>query len=338
VAGDRSSRHKEVAAIGYAISAATRLLWLPVGGAVSGVAVLVGVERAGKGIRTAPRDALISLSATREAQGYAFGIHRALDAAGAMLGPLVAFAVLARAPERFDLVFAISFAAAMAGLAVLFLGVENVPAPEDGHAERRQRLSLVDSLSPLRDHGFRRIVLSGSTLGLVSVSDAFLYLALRDQAAIGASLIPLLFSFTSLSYLIAAVPVGRLADRLGRARVFLTGHVLLLVAYGCMGWPRGYGVWLGPIALGIYYAATDGVLNALASPHLPARLRGSGLALLGTCTSLARLLASLGVGWLWALIGAQQTLVTFGAGLGIAILFATVTLRPSWRTRGEGAT
>ena len=324
VAGDRFGRHKEVAAVGYAVSAATRLAWLPVGASVSGITTLVALDRVGKGIRTAPRDALISLSATPATLGHAFGIHRALDAAGAMVGPLLAFVILSRSPERFDLVFVTSFAAAMLGLAILFLGVENVAIGDEQGP--RPRPTLAETFSPLRNVAFRRIVVGGSALGLMSVSDAFLYLALREQSAMDASVIPLLFSFTSLSYLVGSAPIGRVADHVGRARVFLAGHGLLVLAYVGAGWLGGYGVWLVPLALGGYYAATDGVLNALASPHLPARLRGSGLAVLGTSTSLARLAASLGVGWVWTSVGPQQTLAGFGVGLVIAISVASLAL------------
>jgi hypothetical protein len=326
VAGDRFGRHKEVAAVGYAISAATRLAWLSVGAAPSGVAALVGLDRGGKGIRTAPRDALISLSATPATLGYAFGIHRALDAAGAMLGPLIAFALLARAPERFDLVFVTSFAAAMVGLAILFLGVENVGGGKDRSSAAQP--SIAEALAPLRDTAFRRLMLGGSVLALVSVSDAFLYLALRENGGVDATAIPLLFSFTSLAYLVGSVPIGRVADQIGRGRVFLAGHALLLLAYAGAGWLGSSGIWLVPIALGGYYAATDGVLSALASPHLPARLRGSGLALLGTATSVARLAASVAVGWMWTSLGPQQTLAGFAFGLTIAIGVASVVLPP----------
>lgn len=324
LAGDRFARHKEVAAAGYAVSAATRLAWLPAGAAVPGVATIVALDRVGKGIRTAPRDALISLSATPATLGHAFGIHRTLDAAGAMLGPFVAFMILARAPERFDLVFVTSFAAAMLGLAILFLGVENVRTGDPLGTVPRP--TVAETLSPLRDVAFRRIVLGGSALALTSVSDAFLYLALREQSAVDAAVLPLLFSFTSLAYLLGSAPIGRVADHVGRARVFLAGHGLLLLAYASAGWLGGHGLWLVPVALGGYYAATDGVLNALASSHLPARLRGSGLAVLGTSTSLARLAASLGVGWVWTAVGPQHALAGFGAGLVIALGFAARTL------------
>ncbi len=109
IAGDRLKRHKELAAAGYAVSAVSRIAWLFVGADPTAIAATVTADRIGKGVRTAPRDALISLSSAREDLGQSFGVHRAMDAAGAMLGPLAAFVVLAAAPQRFDLIFVASF-------------------------------------------------------------------------------------------------------------------------------------------------------------------------------------------------------------------------------------
>src|SRR5919199_636394 len=127
LAADRWRRHKEVAAAGYALSAACKLGLLAAGGAWVAIATAVVLDRAGKGVRTAPRDALISLSSAPAALASAFGVHRALDTAGAMLGPLVAFGLLAVAPNAFDAVFVASFCAALVGLAVLTLFVEPRP-------------------------------------------------------------------------------------------------------------------------------------------------------------------------------------------------------------------
>src|SRR5919197_383228 len=129
--GDRWRRYKEVAAVGYGVSAVCKLAFLPVGAAWTALTWIVFIDRTGKGIRTAPRDALISLSTPRERLGTAFGVHRALDTAGAMLGPFVAFGLLAIAPLAFDAVFAVSFCFAIVGLLVIALFVRNEPAPAE---------------------------------------------------------------------------------------------------------------------------------------------------------------------------------------------------------------
>ena len=122
---DRWRRYKEVAVFGYALSAVCKLGLVAVGSAWTALTAVLVLDRSGKGIRTAPRDAMISLSSEREDLGTAFGVHRALDTAGAMLGPLVAFGLLALVPRAFDAVFVVSFCVAMIGLGLLVLFVKN---------------------------------------------------------------------------------------------------------------------------------------------------------------------------------------------------------------------
>src|SRR5262249_29790786 len=122
---DRLARHKEVAFLGYALSAVCKVGLLAVGSAWGLLAAVVIVDRTGKGIRTAPRDALISLSSDKSQLGLAFGVHRALDTIGAMIGPLIAFALLALLPNAFDAVFVVSLSFALIGLGVLGLFVQN---------------------------------------------------------------------------------------------------------------------------------------------------------------------------------------------------------------------
>ena len=143
VLGDRTRQHKALAAFGYAVSTVSRLAWLLVGAHVPGIMATVTADRVGKGIRTAPRDALISLSTTSADLGAAFGVHRAMDAAGAMLGPLGAALIVALAPQRFDFIFVISFSLGIVGLAVLLLLVQN-RADADRHTD------LMAGAAPMR--------------------------------------------------------------------------------------------------------------------------------------------------------------------------------------------
>ncbi len=142
---------------------------------------------------------------------------------------------------------------------------------------------------------FRVLVAVAGALGLVTISDGFLFIALQRRLDFEPRLLPLLFVGTALAYMFLAIPVGRVADRFGRGRTFVAGYLPLLAAYGLLLLPAGppaeIPVYL--VLLGLYYAATDGVLMALASATLPPPLRGSGLALLVTSTSLGRLLASI---------------------------------------------
>ena len=317
--GDRWRRHKEVAATGYGVSALCKLLLALVGPAVSAIGAIVLLDRAGKGIRTAPRDAMISLSTPEPELGTAFGVHRAMDTTGAMLGPLVAFGMLALAPLAFTSIFLVSFFLAVVGAGILVLLVQPRGARPGASAPLRAP-SLRGAFGLLRIARYRALLIAGGALSLATASDAFLFLALQRELDLETSLFPLLFVGSAGAYMVLAVPMGRLADRLGRGQVLLGGYALLLAVYAALmlpldGWPLLVAT-LG--MLGGYYAATDGVLAALGSAVAPEEVRGSGLALLRTVTSAARLLASVGFGALWTLWGVDAALACFAVGLTAA--------------------
>src|SRR5262245_39854507 len=125
IASDRWRRPKEVAAFGYGLSAVCKLGFLVVGGSWAGISSVIVTDRIGKGIRTAPRDALIASASRPEQFGTAFGVHRAMDTAGAMLGPLLAMTILRVAPQAYDAVFVVSLCVGLIGLAVIMLFVNN---------------------------------------------------------------------------------------------------------------------------------------------------------------------------------------------------------------------
>jgi MFS family permease len=325
-AADRTRRHKEVAVAGYGLSAFARLGLLLVN-SVQALSAIVFLDRTGKGIRTAPRDALISLSSDRDSLGAAFGVHRALDTAGAMIGPLIAFGLLWLAPGDFDAVFVVSFCAGLVGLALLVLFVENRPIPVADAAH----VSLRAAVRLLGRRRFATLSAVGGALAIFTVSDGFLFLALQRHLDFEERLLPLLFVGTAGAFMLLAIPVGRLADRVGRGRVFLAGYLPLLGAYALLLLP-GFGsaeIPLYLLLLGLYYAATDGVLMALASATLPAALRGSGLALLVTATSLGRLLASIVFGTIWTWQDVETAIAAFAVGLVGAMVLAAAALRLS---------
>jgi MFS family permease len=208
--------------------------------------------------------------------------------------------------------------------------------PRAAPSEARQgevlagRVSLRSAASLLKQRSFRGLVLAGIALGLTTISDAFLYLSIQQRMQLSVGFFPLLFVITAAAFMILAVPMGRLADRYGRGKVFIAGYVVLLFVYSILlhetiGW-----VWLlFYLALhGGYYAATDGVLMALASQVLPERLRGSGLALLGTAVGLARLLSSVIFGILWTVFGLEATVAAFGGLLLVAIVVGAFHILP----------
>ena len=185
----------------------------------------------------------------------------------------------------------------------------------------------------LKVPGLLRLTVAATLLGAATVSDGFLYLLLQREAGFSPGLFPLLYVGTSGCYLLLAVPAGRLADRVGRQRAFLAGYGLLAAAYAAtmqsgLGLPAVAGCLL---LLGAHYALTDGVLMAFASGRLPPDRRGSGLALLTTAASLARLLASVLFGALWARHGGATAVAAFLLALVAAMAVATVLLRDADR-------
>ncbi|MDX6603133.1 MAG: hypothetical protein QOF13_2335 [Solirubrobacterales bacterium] len=334
-AADRWRRPKEVAGAGYGISAIGKIALVAAGNTVGGIGAIVAFDRIGKGIRTAPRDALISLSSSKAGLATAFGVHRAMDSAGAMLGPLIAFGILLAAPARFDAVFVVSTLFAILGLAVLVLTVQGKPkrAPREESPP-----SLRAAAGLLRDRRFALLLLAAIGLSLASVSDALIYVGLQRKIGFEPAVFPLLYVITAVAFMGLAIPVGQLADRVGRVPVLLAGYALLFVVYGALLMSSmGYGLLvICLIGLGGYFAATEGVLAALAGAILPERLQASGMGMLTTVVSIGNLLSSVAFGALWFGFGLRNAVIVFGAGLVLAIAVAVPLLLRSQRAPVHG--
>jgi MFS family permease len=316
---DRWQRHKTVAALGYGLSALCKLGWLGVGTSPVATSVVITTDRLGKGLRTAPRDAMIAAASDPQHVGWSFGVHRALDSVGALLGPLLAFALLAALPNAYDVVFVVSFCIACAGLAALLLLVRG---SHQSGAKRSSQPAMADALGLLRVPRLRAVLTTAALLGVATMADPFFYLLLQRSAALPLAWFPLLFLGTALSYLVLAIPAGRLADRVGRGRVFWLGHVLMLLSGLALLAAAHHKVWgaLALVLLGGYYACTDGVLMAAVSRWLPNNLRASGFALVTTVTGLARLLGSVVFGVVWQAWGLSEAVTVFVAAMAVALL------------------
>lgn len=369
---DRWRRLKTVAGVGYALSAVSKLGFLAAGSTVPAIGAVLAVDRAGKGIRTAPRDALISLSSDPATVGRSFGVHRALDTIGAFLGPLVATLVLWASLNNYNAVFVTSFSLATCAVLLLTTFVQNdAPTPPSAQCTpeptsargapaatagpRNPTLALAAGLPNhssavgepepglaavrcaevgrggsvfglLRDADFRRCCIWAAALGLFTITDSFVYLAVQRRWDIGTSLFPLLPLGTAGTFLLLAIPLGRLGDRVGRWKVFLGGHLALIVALILVCGPAG--TWWLVLALhGAFYAATDGVLPAAVGPLIPEHLRASGLAVLQTGQALARMAAAVGVGLLWTLWDLRTALLAITAAL-LAVTIAAAIFKP----------
>ncbi|MGV5038267.1 MFS transporter [Streptomyces sp. NRAIS4] len=329
--GDQGgNRHKAVAAAGYGLSALCKPLLLLVHTAPL-IGAVLAVDRTGKGLRTAPRDAMISLATEPAQRGRAFGVHRTMDTTGALLGPLAAFAVLRLAVDGYDAVFAVSGCIAALGVLILLLFVpghrRTTPAAARPSGPQRGWRA---ALGLLRLPGLRRLTACAVLLGLTTISDSFLYLLIQRRLALPGQLLPLLPLGTAAVFLVLAMPLGVAADRIGRRRLFAMGHLLLLVGYGLLLAPLSDG-WAGVLPVlvlhGAFYAATDGVLVAAPPDTLLPAQRGAGLALVGTGQALARFTGSLAFGALWSAWGTGIALAAATGGLALCTAAAMVVLR-----------
>ena len=331
---DRVGRPKWVAFSGYAVSAVARIGLLFVSG-FGGLLGVISADRIGKGVRTAPRDALITARSRPDNLATSFSVHRTLDNIGAALGPLMAFAILWIVPDGFQVVFAASLAFAVVALAILGLVVPNV---------RLRARERADGVTPARRPRFawgvvlrgpmRRVLAAAGILGLVTIGDGFIYLLLQARADFAALWFPLLYDGTNVAFVAYAIPFGRLADHIGRARVFVFGHLALLGAYA---------VAVAPVAdvaatiaclllLGAFYATTDGVLAALAAELTTPETRATGIAAAQTTVAIARFAAAAGFGVLWFAIGAEAATIVVALLLAVVIPSAAVLLGPVLRS------
>lgn len=324
---DASDRPKWVAFLGYGLSAVARVFLLFASGA-AGIAAVVTVDRIGKGIRTAPRDAMISSSTPTEHLGRAFGVHRMLDTIGAALGPLIAFGLLLLVPEGYSVVLVVSLAFALAGVALLGLLGPDVRHGRD-EADRSGPTPPPFRWRDLADRRLRPLLLVAGVLGLFTVGDGFIYLALLDHGGVNVSWFPLFYVGTNIAYLLLAVPIGRLSDRVGRGRTLVLGHLALVGAYLCAVLPTSTSAaTIGTLALlGTFYAATDGVIAALAGRLVPVQARTSGIAAAQTVVALTRMLASAGFGLMWLLFGPSTAMIVVAGLLAVAILASASRVR-----------
>ncbi|MEU9488400.1 MFS transporter [Streptomyces decoyicus] len=348
--------HKAVAVVGYGLSALCKPLLLMVH-SLPLIGAVLAVDRTGKGLRTAPRDAMISLAAEPGTRGRAFGVHRAMDTAGALCGPLVAFLLLRAAADGYDAVFTVSFCVAVVGVVVLLLFVPRRaatatggtvaagPAVVAGDAVGVKPTALAQDAAGRDPAGpgprapvrallgrpeVRRLTGCAVLLGLTTLSDSFLYLTLQRRLDLPVAWFPLLPLGTAAVFLLLAVPLGAVADRIGRRRLFLAGHLALLCAYGLLLVPSAGGAALVGTVLalhGSFYAATDGVLAAATADAVPEGVRGSGLAVVQTGQTAARFVCSIAFGALWTAWGDRTAVLAAAVGLALAAAVSARLLR-----------
>lgn len=322
---DRLGRRKAIVVGGYTLSACARPL-VALAGTGWHVLAVRFTDRVGKGLRTAPRDALIAAATPEGSWGRAFGFHRAMDHAGAVIGPLIAFALLATVVHDFRVVFALAAIPGLLAVGVLAARVADAPAAAR-ETTGPPRLSLAPF--PAR---FRAVLAVVTLFTLGNSSDAFLLLK-AHAVGIGAASIPLLWIVLHLSKAFSSTPAGMLSDRVGRPRLIIAGWLVYAAVYGGFAVAdRAWQIWALFVVYGLFFGLTEGVEKAYIADLATPDLRGTAYGLYHAAVGLTALPASLLMGLVWEHVSPAAAF-TVGAALALAAaaLFLLIPGSPASR-------
>lgn len=309
---DYLGRRKGLAVLGYLMGALTKPLFAiaPTAGIVLGARLL---DRVGKGIRGAPRDALVADIAPPHLRGAAFGLRQSLDTVGAFLGPLLAVGLMLLWSNDFRAVFWVAVIPGLLAVALLFFGLHE-PARRD----------TIQRTNPIHRQALKRlgarywwVVGVGAIFTLARFSEAFLVLR-AQQIGIPLALVPLVMVAMNLVYAGSAYPFGRLSDRMSHKRLLAVGLIVLIAADAVLAINDHWGVLLAGVALwGIHMGITQGLLATMVAETAPADLRGTAYGFFNLVSGVAMLVASLLAGFLWDRMGASST---FYAGAAFCVI------------------
>ncbi len=319
---DRWGRRQPIALAGYALSSAVRpFISLATGWPV--VLVLRLADRAGKGIRGAPRDAMLAFWADDRSRGLVYGFHRAMDHAGAIVGPLLATMFLLAFPGRYRVLFALT---AIPGAIAVYLLARVPDVVEPARPPGTARAAPSWRALPAALHRYL-LVLVVFTLG--NSTDAFLLLRLTDAA--GPQMVPLLWAALHVVKMVSSVAGGRLSDRVGRRRVIALGWLVYTAVYAGFAASASYAALASWFLLyGLYFGLTEGVERALVADLVPAAIRGTAFGLYNAVVGVGSLLASVTFGLLWQAFGAGVAFAT-GASLALVASILLYALVPEER-------
>jgi MFS family permease len=318
---DWLGRRKGLTVLGYGLGAISKPLFA-LALTVHWVFVARFMDRIGKGIRGAPRDALIADLTPPEIRGAAYGLRQSLDTVGAFIGPLLAIGLMVLWAGDFRAVFWFAVIPAVLSVLILIFGVHESKA-----AETRSRPSSPVDWRSLGAFGsaFWWVVAAGGVFTLARFSEAFLILR-AQQLGLADSYAPLVLVIMNVVYAASAYPSGRLADRVSPGKLLAAGLAVLILTDIVLAQARGLAeVAAGVVLWGLHLGMTQGVLAAMVAGAAPAHLRGTAFGLFNLVSGVAMLIASVLAGLLWDQLGAA---VTFYAGAAFSILaLALLTLR-----------
>jgi len=327
---DRIGRRRPLILLGYGLAAASKPLF-PLAGSALLVFVARCVDRVGKGIRGAPRDALVADVTPEPLRGAAYGLRQALDTVGAVLGPLLAIVLMQALDGDARQVFWVAMLPALLAVLVILFFVREPGAGAQRPADRRLRLR--DAWPGAVPAGCATVIVLGMLLALARVAEAFVLLR-ASELGLDAARVPLIMIVMNVAYALSAYPAGACSDRWGRRPVLACGIGLLLVADLLLA--RAATPWqaaAGALVWGLHLGATQGLVAALVADAAPAAQRGSAFGWLHLGTGIATLLAGLAGGWLWAQSGAGTTYAA-GAACAAVALALLVAMRTAPREPG----
>ena len=318
---DYLRRRKLLAVVGYGLGALAKPAFALAQGAGMVVAARL-VDRVGKGIRGAPRDALVADLVGSGQRGAAYGLRQSLDTVGAFVGPLLAVALMLLFAGDFRAVFWVAVIPAALAVLLLVIGVSE-PAPKAGGAPaqpiRRDALRRMGA-------AYWRVVAVGAVFTLARFSEAFMVLR-AEQLGVAAAFVPLVMVAMNLVYALSAYPIGKLADSMTRSTLLAGGMLSLVAADLVLAFAPGWPMLLFGVALwGLHMGMTQGLLAAMVADAAPQHLLGTAFGLFNLVSGLAMLMASAIAGLLWDRLGAQTTFLA-GAGFAAAALTALAASR-----------
>jgi len=306
---DRLGKRKALAVAGYGLAAVTKPLF-PLANSIGLVLIARFLDRIGKGIRAAPRDALITDITPADKRGAAFGLRQSLDTVGATIGPALAIGLMYLFNDDIRAVLWFAVIPAAIAVGILVFGVKE-PARPPGHAPIPIQAKEIALLS----RSYWLVVAAGAIFTLARFSEAFLVIRAHD-GGLATAWTPAVIAVMSLVFAASAYPAGRLQDRIGAKPLLLLGLVVLIAADLFLAFGQTLlGTFLGIALWGLHMGLTQGVLAALVAASAPSRLRGTAFGLFGVVTGPFALIASVLAGVLWTAIGPAAT---FAAGAGFA--------------------
>jgi MFS family permease len=324
-ASDKLARRKPLVLLGYGLAMLSKPLF-PLAGSVALVLGARFMDRIGKGIRGAPRDALIADLTPQGLRGAAFGLRQALDTVGAILGPLAAIGLMLLLASDVRAVLWFAVLPAVASVAVLVVWVRE-PARSGAPQRQVARASLREF-----DRRFWLIVTLGAVMTLARFSEAFLVIRAQDLG-VALAFVPVVLIVMNVVYTTIAYPAGVAADRGHRRALLVWGFIALIAADLILGSTGNPAAFFAGIALwGAHMGLTQGLLSAMLADAAPAKLRGSAFGVFHFVSGLALLAASVLAGWLWSAYGAAWTFYAGAAFTAIALLGLLLAGRP----RGSG--